>query len=270
MPKKGPPVVFEVVFSGAEVYPEKIPWGALARTLSAVQRLASGKEPVDEEEEEEADKDSSLRLLDVARGSAVYRFACPAPSAASVAVQHLRLVGQVLNDPEQVGHNDYVINPIERLSATAKALECSIIVKEPGPKSPILARIEPTSFENISKTLFIDGDTSLTGEVKRVGGATVMRCALRVPFQHRLLFCTVANADVARQLGDALYKKVVVDGKARWLKTSWRVHAFRIEGVHQLKPGSLRESLQALRSAGGEGWDNIPDPAQFLDEVAGS
>lgn len=263
-------MVFEVVFSGTNVYPEKIPWGALSRTLSAVQRLASGTEPLDDEEEEETDEGASLRLLDVARGSAIYRFACPAPNAASVAVQQLRLVGQVLHDPDQVGQNDHLINPIERLSSTAKSLECSIIVKEPGPKSPILARIEPTSFENISKMLFIEGQTSLTGEVKRVGGATEMRCALRVPFQHRLLFCSVVNAEVARQLGDALYKKVVVQGKARWLKASWRVHGFRIEGVEQLKPSSLRESLQALRAAGGEGWDKIPTPPQFLSEVAGT
>jgi len=181
----------------------------------------------------------------------------------------LRIAGEVLNDPEQVGHNDYVINPIERLSATARALECSIIVKVPGPNSRILARIEPTSFETIAKALFVKGDTSLTGEVKRVGGATQMRCALRVPFQHRLLFCRVANADVARQLGDALYKKVVVQGKAQWIKGTWRVHGFRIEAVKQLKRASLRKSLEALRAAGGEGWDKVDNPAEFLEEVAG-
>jgi hypothetical protein len=268
MPKKVPPAIVEVLFSGPGLYPEKIPVATLARTLSAIQRLASGQEDFDEEEDEEQEKESSLRLLSVIRGSALFRFACPAP-AASAAIEHLRLVGRVLNDPEQVGHNDYLINPIERLSATARSLECSIIVKEPGAGRPTLARVEPNSFETIARALFIEGETSLTGEVKRVGGATQMRCALRVPFQHRLLFCRVANADVARQLGDALYKKVVVQGTAQWIKGSWRVHGFCIEAVKQLKRGSLRKSLDALRAAGGEGWDKIENPAHFLEEVAG-
>jgi hypothetical protein len=268
MATKTPPAIVEVLFSGPGLYPEKIPVATLARTLSAIQRLASGQDDADEEEEEEPEKESSLRLLNVVRGSAVFRFACPAP-AASVAIEHLRLAGKVLNDPEQVGQNDYLINPIERLSATARALDCSIIVKKPGPGSSVLARIESTSFDTIARALFIEGETSLTGEVKRVGGATQMRCALRVPFQHRLLFCRVANADVARQLGDALYKKVVVQGTAQWIKGSWRVHGFCIDAVKQLKRASLRKSLEALRSAGGEGWDKIDNPAQFLEEVAG-
>lgn len=266
MPRKSPPPIFEVVFSGPGIYPEKIPLGALARALSAIQRLASGKELPDEEEEAE---ESSLRLLNVLRGSAVFRFACPTPNAATAAVKYLRLAGAVLDDPEDVGNNDYVINPIERLSATAKSLDCCIIVKQPGHGSPVLARIEPTSFEKISKSVFIEGETSLAGEVKRVGGATDVRCALRVPFQQRLLFCTVATKDVARKLGDNLYKTVVVEGKARWIKTSWRVHTFRIDDVEELKPGSLREALEALREAGGNGWDKIDDPVKFLQEVTG-
>ena len=34
----------------------------------------------------------------------------------------------------------------------------------------VLARIEPLSYETISKSLLIMGETSLTGEVVRVGG----------------------------------------------------------------------------------------------------
>jgi hypothetical protein len=269
MAKKGPPAVFEVVFSGPDLYPEKIPLGTLAATLSALQRMSAGKEFGDEEEDEEAEEQSSLRLLNVVRGSAVFRFACPAAAAATTAERYLRLVGDVLQDPEKVGNNDYLLNPIERLSTTARTLQCSIIVKRVGDRSPVLARIEPTSFETISKSLFVEGDTSLSGEVKRVGGATKMRCALRVPFQHRLLFCTVAAEPVARKLGDNLYKKVVVQGKARWIKGSWRVHAFRIDDVKQLKQGSLREAFGALREAGGKGWDTIPNPAEFIQEVTG-
>ncbi len=48
-PKKPPPL-FEVRFEGPGIYPEKIPLRSLVTTLSAVQRLAAGSAPIDEDE----------------------------------------------------------------------------------------------------------------------------------------------------------------------------------------------------------------------------
>jgi hypothetical protein len=274
-PRKPPPI-FELLFEGPGIYPEAIPLGTLTQTLSAIRRLAIGAGVSEDEEEEEAETTDGglIRLLDVVRGSAVFRFAGPAgplPGAQSpkAAVERLRLAGRVIKNPDEVGENDYVLRPIERLSATARRLDCSIIVREPGPESAILARIEPGSFEHISKRLFISGDTSFTGTVQRVGGATEMRCALRVSFQNRLLFCRVAGVDVARKLGDRLYKEVTVQGTAQWLKSSWRIVAFVINEVRPLKQGSINEAIEAIREAGGKGWDQIEDPDAYLERVIG-
>src|SRR5262249_2342390 len=49
MAEKAPEPIFEVVFQG--IYPERIPLGTLSRILSAVQRLASGSEPEEDEEQ---------------------------------------------------------------------------------------------------------------------------------------------------------------------------------------------------------------------------
>ena len=77
MALKHPLPIFEILFDGPGLYPEKIPVATLASTLSAVQRLAEG-EPILEEEEgveqpETIEDDRSLRLLDIKRGSAVFR-----------------------------------------------------------------------------------------------------------------------------------------------------------------------------------------------------
>jgi hypothetical protein len=94
-----------------------------------------------------------------------------------------------------------------------------------------------------------------------------MRCALRVAFQPRLLYCKVATSEVARQLGDRLYQDVVVEGAARWLKNNWRIVSFMIRGVSQPQSGSLSEAFRALHEAGGKGWDEIDDPRSCLEEV---
>lgn len=258
---KKPNPLLEVLFEGEGIYPEKIPLGALARALTAVQRLLTGQE-VDEEEEGE---EGTLRLLDVKRGSAIFR--CVGPSA-ETSLGHLREVGKIVKHPEDAGEKDYILRPIERLSSIARSLDCVIVLREPG-KNAVLARIEPSSYETIAKNLLISGDTAIMGEIQRVGGATEMRCALRVPFQSNLLYCSVHSDDIARKLGKHLYEEVAVQGTAQWLKNSWRIISFKIKEVYQLKQGSIIEAFEALREAGGKSWDKIEDPQTFLEEVSG-
>lgn len=273
MAKKKPTPVFEVVFEGSGIYPEKIPLGTLNQVLSAIRRLATATEPPEEEPEpnEESEQlvldDERISLLDVKRGSAVLRFFCPDTIPA---IENLRKAGRVLHNPEDVVQKEYVLNPIRLLSAAARFLKCAIIVRRAEAANGVLATIEPTSYKHISENLFIAGDTSFTGAVERAGGATSMRCSLRVPFQRRLLYCTVANSDLVRQLGDCLYQQVTVQGRALWIKTVWRIMSFEIRGVSKFEPGdSLGNSFKALRDAGGDGWDNVDDPESFLEGVSG-
>jgi hypothetical protein len=266
MATKSPDPVFEVVFQG--IYPERIPLGTLSRILSAIQRLASGAD-TDEDDDQPGELPASgnqIQLLGVKRGSAVYRFA---GDAASHVMQRLRLVGDVLADPGEIGENDYLLSPLERISTSAKTLGCQVVVRKPGKDGSVLAEIGPKSFDEIAKSIFVSGETSITGNVQRVGGATDMRCALRVPFQQRLLFCKVKTQTTARTLGDCLYKDVQATGQARWIKSTWHVNAFTVTGVAELKNGSILNAFEAMRDAGGSGWDKFDDPQRVLEGVTG-
>jgi hypothetical protein len=270
MALKRPPPIFEILFDGPGLYPEKIPVATLASTLSAVQRLAEGEPVLDEEEGQEnseaVEDDRSLRLLDIKRGSAVFRMSAP---SGQEAVNRIRAVGRFLTKPDEVGENDYILNPIERLSATARALKCKIVLREPGRAGDILASIEPDTYAVISKSLLIQGDTSFVGRIQRVGGATEMKCALRVDFQHRLMFCKVSSQEISREMGKHLYEEVVVHGSALWLRTSWRIFAFTVTSISQPKQGSLAQAFEELRKAGGDKWGQIADPEAYLQEVTG-
>jgi hypothetical protein len=257
-PKKPKPI-FEVLFEGPEVYPEKIPFSTLSRALAAIQHLASGREPSLPKEESE---ETAVRLVGVGRGSAAFQFVGPAPA---LAISFLREAGRVLNRPEEIGNKDYILRPVEDLSATARALHCSIIVREHGKDQPILARIGPDSYRSISHSLLITGETAISGKIVRVGGATRRKCSLRIPDRYGLLYCRVTDTEVARELGQRLYQDVVVHGTAEWLKTNWRVVHFTIHQVSQPKVTSMAEALEELREAGGKAWDDIDDPEAFLE-----
>jgi hypothetical protein len=211
-------------------------------------------------------REDGIGLLQVRRGSVAYQFSCPRPDPA---LAHLRETGQILERPESIGENEYILGPVEELSAVAKSLQCSIVLKEPGKDGPILAQIGGGSYSAVSDKLILSGETAITGKVERVGGATELKCGLRVPSQNRMLFCRVASAEVARKLGQKLYEEVAVYGTAYWLKTSWRIVGFNIQDVRQPRLGSAAETIEALRNAGGKGWDRVEDPEAFIEEVSG-
>lgn len=264
MNPKRPEPTLELVFEGSKLYPERVPFNLLSRAVSAVQRLGDGDAPAPDDEE--PGEEGVVRLIGVKRGSAVFRLwsAKPAPLLDSI-----EQTARVLNDPEAIGENDYILPPLEELSAAARSLGCVIVLRRPDGDRAILARIGPDAYENVSRASLVVGDTAFSGSVQRVGGATEPRCALRVLFRRRLLYCRVATPEVARFLGQRLYEDVVVQGTARWLKGSWRVVSFTIKSASQPEAGSPAEAFEALRRAGGDAWDNVPDPRSFLEGVGG-
>ena len=72
MPKK-PTAVFEAVFTGGGVYPEKMPLGKVSEALSAIKRLAMGEVFGAEDDDEDEAENEEVRLIDVQRSaSAVF------------------------------------------------------------------------------------------------------------------------------------------------------------------------------------------------------
>ena len=250
---------FEIKFEGNAVSPDRILMPDLANVIRAVQRLTAGNLPEDSAPLPDEEK---LRLLSVRRGSALYALAGP---SRTVAGAHLRLLGAVIERPEQIGENDYLLHPVRTLSQTAAKLECTISIREPGRGGDILARIGPKTYSDLSKSILITGQTEFGGKVERVGGATRSKCGLRVAFQKRMLICRVPKSSVARMLGEHLYKRVVVSGEAAWIRTTWRVFSFRVESVRPLKDVSIFDKIQAIREAGGSDWDRVANVREYLD-----
>lgn len=270
MPAKVPKPVFELVFTGGGIYPEKIPIAKVAEAFSAVRRLVTG-EVLGEEDEAEDDGGTMLpvvSLLDVKRtSSAVFRFVGP-PHV--IAAERIAETYKVLKDPESIGVREYIIRPLKDLSGIASALGCAIVIRGHGKHDGVEARIESDSFAKISNSLFLSGNTSIWGTVQRVGGVTAMRCALRLPDNNRLLFCEVESLELARQLGDFLYQRVVASGRAQWLKSTMHLFSFAITGVSQPMQGSIEEHLKAVWEAGLNDWQQLTDPDAHLQEVRGN
>jgi|GEM_PF-987285 len=259
---KKPPATFEVVFSGQNITPEKLPLRVIADSLGAVQRLASG---LDLEAASTVPETDAIGLLDIKRGSAV--FSCVARNPV-VAKEHLRWTGEVLTAVEPPAESDprpidFILWPVRTLSQFAKALDCSIMVREPGTRN-VLAIVEATSWDRLSRTMLTTGPTTQVGKVVRVGGATHVKCSMRIPGRDRLLYCDVPSDDVARRLGQHLYEEVTVSGTATWLQRGWKLLRLEIHTMQVRSSGGYLDVLDQLYKIGGNAWDEIGDHEDYI------
>jgi hypothetical protein len=260
-PKKPEPT-FEVYFDGPNLVPEEIPVRAVTDALSAIQDLASGRDPF---ELAHVPPEKTIGLLDVRRGSA--RFQCVARNPAE-AVRNLKRVGKWITSPDSESGEELEIalNPIDQLSAIARKLGCAVIVRAPDKTAAAWLWVKEGSYDELSSRVLLKGDTTIYGRIERVGGATEMRCLLRVPDRRKLLYCDVESRELVRRLGQHLYENIAATGTAVWIHRTWRVVRFTLRDFHQPRLRDYAAALQDLREAGLSAWDTIDDPKSYLQE----
>jgi len=269
MKTKAPEPTFEIRFVARGLVPEDIPLHAVSDALSAVQDIASGRDPF---ETRQVPPERSIGLLKVRRGSAVYSCVARTPDDARANLTRVGTMLANLNGASSEGDlMATAFRPIETLSAVARAIGCRLeIYPTKARKSPLLV-IEEGDFQRISERLLFTGETTVIGQVVRVGGATGKRCLMRIPGRHRLLYCDIADNDdnerLVKRLGEKLYEQVVASGTATWIHKSWYIYRFTIANFTQPKMGDPKKAIQRLRDAGLSAWDDIPNPDAYVRET---
>jgi hypothetical protein len=258
---KTPAPTFEVRFVAPGLHPEKIPFRSVSDALAAIQDLASGRDPF---ASRHVPLEKQIGLLKVRRGSAVYSCVSRTPDEAR---QNLRLVGQMLSGLKGKPKEDDLMvsafKPIETLSAIAKTVECRLEIYSAAKNESPIFTIEAGDFEKLSSRLLLKGDTTVLGTIVRVGGATGMRCLMRIPQRKHLLYCDVEDRKLVRHLGKHLYEQIAAVGTATWIHRSWHIYKFSLRAFTQPKLGDPAKSLAKLREAGLSAWDKIPDPDSY-------
>ena len=277
---KKPEADFVVRLVGPRMKPWAVPMRTLAKTLEAVQRLMEPTEESGEQLDEgrlgsdsggEPQKEPlvSLRLIDVENSSAAYRVAS---NDRRYVLDTLRQTRKAIDSPACAEWPWQVLSSLKDLSAIAKAMSCDIEFRAPGPPrrpyGELLATVDATTYQNVENSAFISGSTSVLGTIERVGGATEMRCGLRVPGQPRkMVFCRVTTEDLVRSLGKYMYQDVVVSGDATWARFDLRLRDLVIHSFEPPPAGTIAETFERIRALGGSAWDEIDDPESRIAEM---
>jgi hypothetical protein len=259
--KKTAPPTFIVRFIAPGLSPNTVPFRAVSAALSAVQDLASGRDPL---ESRQVPDDMVIGLVNVRRGSALYSCVSRDPESAK---SNLRLVGRVLSDDVEASGGDALaraLKPIEKLSDVAKSVGCRLEVSLASRPKDALFAVEGGDFARLSARLFLSGDTTIIGTVKRVGGQTNMKCALSVPSRSHLLYCDVKSKEVVQRLGKHLYQQIAARGTAVWIHSTWHIYKFKIHDFSQPRIGDTKGAIQQLRSAGLDAWDKVSQPEEYI------
>ena len=251
----------DVVFTGDAISPETVPLRTAAEAIAQVQRIAYGEEEVEGGSE-------GMRLVRVDRGSAIY--ACAATDATFI-LDHLRSTFASIASRQFDSSFASRLRPLRELSLIARRLDCCIEVRDPDIDDGVVARIEPDTFDGLRDSLLVSARRTIAGNVQRVGGATGKRCALRVPFQSKLLYCSVGQEAVARRLGQLLYRDVVVTGDCTWYRENqFAILDFKITDLQMPDSTNMLEALDAIRSLAGDTWGDGGDPSDYLNRMTGS
>ena len=272
MPSKPPvkpvsePVGFYVRLHGPGASLASTPFRRVGGVLNAVQRLIEQPEDprAHERDPEVAPVRNALTLLDLREGSAVYGVAAQLPAAA------MRQVRRTGRDLEAIDGADWTaadVSALSELSRVAKAQGVVVELREAGPAGelgPVVAAVGPGTGERVRAAAFVRQRTSLYGVLKRVGGATATRCAVRAPGRRSLIYCGVRSEPLARALGRYVYRPMTLHGEAVLVGRRRYVHRFRVESFDPHEEGSLVEALREVHAAGGDGWDGVEDPAALI------
>lgn len=254
---------FNIKLSGPAVEPGMVPLRTLGRLLAAVQRLIDPDRDLVLPLRNQGEA-SKVHLMGVRKGSAIYR--CTADSPEPV-LQKLHLAGERIVSPDSHSLDSGFLGSIEELSEAAKSLGCVIEILDPSRRGlvSVLARIEPQTYSLVSASAFITGFTTVAAKIERVGGATEMHCGIRVSNQpRRMVICGITDESLVRKLGQYIYQDVLLEGHARWIRSSMELKRLDITGMRQMPGGSMLDCLERIRDAGGNAWDKIPDISEVL------
>lgn len=249
--------ILEIHFTGENISPESIRIGEIAVILDAIENVLLTV--VAKEHEGLTKEILTIGLHNINAGSLGLQFTSRLPEVVTPAFEQVAISirsGAIENIPfESLNHFEKILSFVKRHQAQADFM----IING---KSNTLATLTP-DFE-IPKQVYIAGQTTVYGEIVRVGGVepkvevkTISGQTIYCPFE----------IELASQLGALLYQLVGLDGVARWNAKNFEIEEFRVTGVSEYRNGSLIDAFQSLSEIAGKYYDDVADVIGYISEL---
>jgi len=251
--------ILEIHFVGENISPENIRIGEIAVILDAIENVLLSV--VAQEHEGLTKENLTIGLHSVNAGSLGLQFTSKLPEVVTPAFEQVAV--SIRNRTietipfESIKHFEKILSFIKSHQAQADF----IVING---KSKNLATL--TADFELPKPGFISGETTIYGEIVRVGGVepkvevkTISGQTLYCPFEFEL----------ASQLGALLYQLVGLDGDARWNTQNFEIEDFRVTGISDFRNTPLLEAFQSLGEVAGIYYSDLDDVTSYIADLRG-
>lgn len=152
--------------------------------------------------------------------------------------------------------------PAQKIVSFVKKYQCEAELRIHNGQSELKAVITPST--EIPITLPLTGETTLYGEIKRVGGVEPKVTLKTIDGQ--TVYCEVSQ-ELAKELGHRLYTQVALYGEAQWSADTLQLEGFRIKSELDYKETPIAEAFAELRDVLGDSFDDIEDVQEFVTDL---
>jgi len=249
--------ILEIHFVGENISPENIRIGEIAVILDAIENVLLS---VVSKKHEGLTKDIlTIGLHNVNAGSLGLQFTSKLPEVVTPAFEQVAV--SVRNRTidaipfESLNHFEKILSFVKRHHAQADFIVVNGISRN-------LATL--TSDFELPKPVHITGQTTIYGEIVRVGGVepkveikTISGQTLYCPFE----------IELASQLGSLLYQLVGLDGNARWNTQNFEIEDFRVTGISIYRDIPMIEAFQSLSEIVDKYYSDIEDVVAYVAEL---
>ncbi|NJL40992.1 MAG: hypothetical protein HC840_27035 [Leptolyngbyaceae cyanobacterium RM2_2_4] len=167
-----------------------------------------------------------------------------------------------------IAENDFgilpssAINSLRKLSHFTRRHQCNAEFFTQNGRLEALAVLTPET--QIPDIYPLSGETSIYGEITRVGGAEP-----KIQFktlEGQIIYCSTSKV-IAKKAGAKLYTKVELHGLAEWNSETFEIENFHVIDISDYEETSPSKAFEELANLIGDSFDNVDDVDRFVSEI---
>lgn len=248
----------EIRLVGKGVAPGLIRSKEIAEVITAVEGMIAAM--VEHENPDIKADDVLIGLSAVTGGSMTLVFT---PGMEALTVPAAETVMRAIDRQQFEGLPHGTLAGLRKLHSFTKQHELTTEFRTLNGASVLLA--EMTSQTTIPTPTYLKGDTTVYGDILRVGGADP-KVQFRSISDSELIYCD-ATRDMTRQVAMRLYERVGLRGQAVWDLETMKLESFRIEEILDYEDVGIVQAFAELRESVGGYFDEIDDVNTFVEHL---
>ena len=246
-----------VVFTGS-VSPHIVRGKDLADIIEAIEEMIASE--VVKREPDLKKESVKVSLVEIKDGSVDTQYR---PNFQSLTIPAIENIARSVNNHEFFELSENSIRSLKIIKAFNKKYKCDASISLVNGSSRLLFSI--CSDTDIPTSTFIEGNTTLYGEITRVGGKDSPKIQFNT-IDGALVYCD-STIKLAKEAGKKLYTQVGLNGIAKWNIRTNELISFKIESISSYTQKSYVDAFRDLSLLAGNDIENIEDASDFFESI---